>query len=262
MGTIKFKDNKVKAGVGFLCEDTSNVSLKETNSIDKKIKAKVFDDVAILYEDTAKRGENTATFIKNNGTTNVVYSNNAIHYLDSPSNTYKKIDCSLVENSKTILNKTNLYGVTFHKKSIDGKIFEIEKNNCKISLSSLCLQSRQNCCLEQEYSADECGQSIKDAVIIKDFQENADIEYIVESNKLKENIIVKAVSESYTYDFKLNINNLEVSLSEDAKNIKLINKKTQVVEFTIPAPFMFDANNVYSNDVIYDINYVSDNELS
>ena len=78
---------------------------------------------------------------------------------------------------------------------------------------------------------------------------NCDLEYLVENNRLKENIIVNAKSEAYEYLFNLNLGKLEARMS--GKQIELYDAETNEVKFLIPAPYMYDMANEKSDAVEY-----------
>ena len=89
---------------------------------------------------------------------------------------------------------------------------------------------------------------------------NADLEYVLSGNNIKENIIVKEKSDSYEYSFSLKTNGLKVRLSDDNESIELykevLNSNGQLeekVEFIIPSPYMYDANGETSEEVYYEL---------
>ena len=78
--------------------------------------------------------------------------------------------------------------------------------------------------------------------------ENTDVQYVVSSGFVKENIIVNDKSSlKDTYSFDIEKGNLTAVL-DDSNNLILKNEKKEVV-FTIPAPVMTDANNAVSYDI-------------
>ena len=83
-----------------------------------------------------------------------------------------------------------------------------------------------------------------------DIRENTDIEYILDGNNIKENIIVKAKSDSYEYAFKLSLTGLTAELDQGG-NVLLRDEKDKNIKYTIPAPYMYDGNGEYSYDAYY-----------
>ena len=76
-----------------------------------------------------------------------------------------------------------------------------------------------------------------------------DLQYILSSTSLKENIIVKQKRDSYTFELNLNVKKLTPTL-QDNGSIHFHNDGGETI-FTIPAPFMTDADGNYSEAVSY-----------
>ena len=87
--------------------------------------------------------------------------------------------------------------------------------------------------------------------IYADIYDGIDIEYILVGNNIKENIIVKEKQDSYTFSFELELSKLSAELKDGA--IILSDYDTGDKIYEIPAPYMFDANNVYSDSVEYSL---------
>ena len=77
----------------------------------------------------------------------------------------------------------------------------------------------------------------------------ADLQYIVETDKLKENVIVHEKQDEYVYRFALNLNNLTAVPQKDG-SIQLIDSKTAQPKFMVEAPYAFDANGEIAEDVL------------
>ncbi len=92
----------------------------------------------------------------------------------------------------------------------------------------------------------------RSSIVYNDIRENTDIEYILDGNNIKENIIVKAKTDSYEYAFKLSLTGLTAELDQGG-NILLRDVKTENIKYTIPAPYMYDGNGEYSYDVFYNL---------
>ncbi len=90
----------------------------------------------------------------------------------------------------------------------------------------------------------------KTFVTYEDVYNNIDFEYIIDGNDIKENIIVYEKQPIYEFVFNLNVSNLIADLKEDG-SILLIDTSTSEVVYHMPAPYMYDANGNYSNNVRY-----------
>lgn len=89
-------------------------------------------------------------------------------------------------------------------------------------------------------------------VYYEDVLPDTDLEYIVDIDMVKENIIVKAAQESYrySYTFALDLTGLYAQL-EDEGSVSLIDTATQERKYMIPAPYMYDALGNTSFDAAY-----------
>lgn len=87
------------------------------------------------------------------------------------------------------------------------------------------------------------------AVVYKNFLNRSDLEYVVTSNSLKENIVVYAPQSEYIYRFDLDSGGLMPAEQADG-SIKWIDpKKPDETVFLLDAPYMYDANDNESFDV-------------
>ena len=77
-------------------------------------------------------------------------------------------------------------------------------------------------------------------VLYPDILDGVDVEYVLQSLNVKENIIVKEPKNSYNYSFEMKLNGLEAELSENG-DVILRETQNEVVKYTIPAPLVYDA---------------------
>jgi len=92
----------------------------------------------------------------------------------------------------------------------------------------------------------------KSSIVYNNIRENTDIEYVLDGNNIKENIIVKSKADRYEYAFQLSLIGLTAEL-DPCGFILIRDSKTEQVKYTIPAPFMYDGNGIYSDDVHYEL---------
>ncbi|MCL2145466.1 MAG: hypothetical protein FWH43_08270, partial [Endomicrobia bacterium] len=206
-----------------------------------------------LYEDIEKREQNGKHYVANDGTATAIFQNQAVHYLDPADNKLKDIDNSLIDADGVLKTKANDFTAQFNKNPVNGRLFELTKKDCSVSLISHEAAAVKGA-LKLENKENE--------VILKNFKDNTDIQYIVESGRIKENIIINKKADSYEYNFDLNIENMTAAASEDGKTLQLKSKETGEVIFYIPAPFMTDANGAYSDLAWYEIEDQNKNTLS
>lgn len=82
--------------------------------------------------------------------------------------------------------------------------------------------------------------------------DNTDLEYIVISNNIKENIIVKKQQNNYVYKFTLKLNNLDAFKADDG-SIVIFDPTSAEVIYNIPAGYMYDATGEKSSLVDYSL---------
>jgi len=87
-------------------------------------------------------------------------------------------------------------------------------------------------------------------IVYENVKTNTDLEYVLDGNDVKENIIVKRAGGSYVYRFTLTLTGLTATLLPTG-NISLTDSETGEEKYTIPAPYMYDADGVLSYDVHY-----------
>ena len=101
------------------------------------------------------------------------------------------------------------------------------------------------------FTLDEAYENIKNSSVIEyaASDEAFTISYNLSGNTLKENIIVNSKSDKYTYKFSIDLVGLIPVLMDDG-SISLNNSDNESI-FTIPAPYMYDGDGSYSNNVTY-----------
>jgi hypothetical protein len=87
-------------------------------------------------------------------------------------------------------------------------------------------------------------------ILYPEILDGVDLEYVVNSCNIKENIIVKEPADSYSYTFEIQLNNLEAVLCEDG-SVAISDPSTDEIVYTIPKGYMFDADGAYSEAVGY-----------
>ena len=95
------------------------------------------------------------------------------------------------------------------------------------------------------------------SIVYNNIRENTNIEYVLRGNDVKENIIITAPCEEYEYVFQLNLSGLSAIMTENGE-VLLKDADTDEIKYVIPAPYMYDANGVYSYDVSYTLEQVKD----
>lgn len=173
------------------------------------------------------------------------YYKDNINYFDN--NSFKPIETTLIENENGFEIKNNSFKISFFKDIIDNKLLEIRKDNCKIILSA------KNSLFKSQNN---------NSIIYHDEINNIDLEYIVKTTKIKENIILNKDSDISNIVFQLYFENLVFCISNDGKCLELKNKENGKSLFSIPSPYMIDKNGVMTDEIYYEITQENDNLLT
>lgn len=84
--------------------------------------------------------------------------------------------------------------------------------------------------------------------------DGTNLQYVITPSKVKENIIVTKTQDTYVYQFELDLDGL-IPVAQENGSIKLYeNKDDDEALFTIEAPYMYDANEETSFDVVMSLN--------
>ncbi len=86
------------------------------------------------------------------------------------------------------------------------------------------------------------------AIVYEDIFNNADLEYIVTTNSIKENIVVQRKQHDYTYSFDMDFGELVPIVNED-NSIRVVEPETEETVFFVAAPYMYDANGIESTEI-------------
>lgn len=231
---------------------TANVTIEPK---DKTQLQKELDDM--VYEVKSLREENVKHFRLADGTYQAVVYPEPIHMLNS-NGEWEDIDNSLSEQNGEIV--TGNARVKFAKKITgNGTIYTLHEKNYKVTVGL----NKETKKVEAKYNNttstfDENTtrleklttlDNLTSTIVYSDILDGIDIEYVLASNSIKENIIVKQKSDSYTYTFTLELNGLTAKLDNGC--IVLSDVKNDEVIYRIPAPYMYDA----IGDISYNVDY-------
>lgn len=78
--------------------------------------------------------------------------------------------------------------------------------------------------------------------------EGVDLEYVISSAKVKENIIVNSKRDDYSFKFEVNYGGLAPVVDEDGSIMFFGENKDEPV-YTIDVPYMYDANGEESDEI-------------
>ena len=225
-------------------------------------------DVYVLGEVIENRTETTKTFRMSDGSFIAADYGKTVHYADENGawldydNTWQFADAAADEDMAGYENKDADVRIKLANNSNSNNLLKLTFGDYKVSMHLV--DADKSKALEL-YPAPEKpeGNDIDAAstlhkfsagAIYKDILPDVDLEYIIYGGTVKENIIIKDISDSYTYTFELKLHGLTPSVDTEG-NILLQDETTDETQLIIPAGYMYDANGAYSDAVAYNITH-------
>lgn len=217
------------------------------------------DSEEVLYEETEKREENVKHFRMDNGTVKAVQYSSPVHFEKNGTwvdydNTLNEVDEDKFENSgkavknKDLINKTSDYSVRLSKKTNGKKFVRIEKNGYKISWYYS--DAKKTTAEIAETAEDDDPFTLEKAtstVIYPNVFKSTNLEYIIGSLGVKENIILNSKRAPSQFEAVYNANGL-LPVQINDKTIELRTEEGEVI-YTVSAPYMTDASGAYSDGI-------------
>lgn len=256
--------------------DASDIAAEPTNDIGASL-SDIIDTEAIsgVREVTDLREENVKHFALPDGTYTAITYANPVHRKDE-NGIWQDIDNTL--SMKAVKNKeryaTSDMRVSFSKAFSEGEaLFALTENGYTIQMapfswgsntgtSVMALTPSENKTVTvsntekrvetQRFDTIEEAAAVnnKSSIVYENVKTNTDLEYVLDGNNVKENIIVKSAGGNYVYRFTLSLTGLSAALLPSG-DISLTDSETGAPKYTIPAPYMYDANGTLSHDVHY-----------
>ena len=221
----------------------SNTSEGQGSANTKSTTPKPYTYYNEVYEETSLREESVKHFRLEDGSFVAAQYASPVHYLDEEGE-WQDIDNTLAEAGSEFA--TSDARVKFIKKTTgNGNIFTLHDGNTKITLSLAGANKKVNGIVSntEESETTEIGklmslEGLSSRIRYNDILDGVDIEYVLDSLSIKENIIIKEKKDTYAYTFTLSLNGLEAELLENG-DISITKNGEQ--KYTIPAPVVFDS---------------------
>ena len=243
--------------------DTGNEIVNDTIDAENALEETVFE-VTELREESVKH------FRLPDGTFVAAQYNNPVHYLDE-NGKWQDIDNTLTDSGSDI--STSNAKIKFAK-HIPGNenVFTLQNDNYKITMSlEGAIKKTKGVATNTVTEFDESAtvlqkkmtlDKLTSRVMYTDILDGVDLEYVLTSGSIKENIIVKEKADEYAYTFTLKLNNLTAVLDDSGGVI--ISKKDGTTVYSIPAPIVFDADGEYAEpeDAVYTLTSLGSGKYS
>ncbi|MGM9643495.1 MAG: DNRLRE domain-containing protein [Eubacteriales bacterium] len=212
----------------------------------------------LTFEIISLRGENVKHFHLPDGTYQAVVYGEPVHKLNSDGE-WEEIDNTLTVSDGAIA--TGDSRVKFAKKITGNEsLYTLHNGNYKVTVGLVGAQKKTEGVVANQSISEEGMtklqklinvDNIASSVTYSDILDGVDLEYLVVSNSIKENIIVKKPSDGYSYTFTLDLNGLIAKLENG--NILLCDSSSEEVIYCIPAPYMYDSEGNESFEAYYSL---------
>ena len=233
---------------------SENSSATENNTETAEKVAMTDEQNDAIYEMVSLRQENVKHFRLADGSYVAAQYNYPVHYKDE-NGEFIDINNQLVSSGSEFATENSR--VKFIKKIAgNGNIFTLHENNTKITMGLVGAEKKTEGVVtsgdnSDDYIEDALGkmtnlENISSTILYSEILDGVDIEYVVHSLNIKENIIVKERKDSYSYTFTIELNNLTAALSENG-NV-YINDNEGKTQYVIPAPVVYDSNKKYASN--------------
>ncbi len=233
---------------GALADDTVVASTGETETA---VNQEIFEAVE-------RREETVKHFRMPDGSFVAVQYDLPVHELDAQGD-WQDIDNTLSAEGSEY--STSNARVKFAKKITGNEtLFTLHEGNHKITMSLVGARKKvqgQVTNTQTEFGAEATQlqkmmtlDKLSSRILYADILDGVDLEYVVESRNIKENIIVKEKADEYAFSFEMKLNNAAATLCENG-DITITDPNTAEIIYTIPKGFMYDAAGAFSDAVSY-----------
>ncbi len=243
-------------------ENTLGVSLDDIDTTEP--------EAEILAEETSKREQYVKHFRMSDGSYRATQYEVPVHFIQDGEwtdydNTLTEVDADTEDgesaSNKDLTNTLADYSVRLSKKTNGKKFVRIEKDGYKLSWYYTKANKVTAKIIEITDDGDETTlEKLSSQVIYEEVYTDTDFEYIVGSEGLKENIILKSENTQTVFEAEYKANGL-TPIQVDDKTIELRADDGTVI-YTINAPYMKDANGEYSNGITLTLSSVKNNKFT
>lgn len=260
--------------------DSSIVS-EDVAVYDEPIDDNIIVNVTEPTEIVARRDRNVKHYLMPDGKMQAIVHGKAIHRKDE-NGKWQDIDNSLytVDNGVSSKFATKDNRVVFAKSYIkDQPLLTLSENGYSISMSHISDSITSNEHITRAANVDLTSKAATvkntstELVPIEDVKQiysrssvtysinrTVDIEYLLDGDDVKENILISSPQTDYTYTFKLELDGLYAELHDDGY-VNIFDSETNERQYVIPTPFMFDKSGAFSDDVDYTLTQSGDDYI-
>ncbi len=212
------------------------------------------EQAEIICEVEEKRDEYSKTYKRADGSFTSVLSQTPLHKRENGE--WMDIDNTLKSEDNSITNTDGAFDIEFPETITENEKITVSNGDESIAFSVKGIENADGIVATAETEEADIIKSDLNKTVsqitYENVDDNTDIQYVVSSNSVKENIIVSDKSSlKETYSFDIEKGNLSATLDNE-NNLLFKNAENETV-FTIPAPVMTDASNAVSYDIEVEI---------
>ena len=231
-------------------EGLNNDTVVSENAVSENEEISTYDPG--IYEVTELREANVKHFRLEDGSYVAAQYNYPVHYTDE-NGQFVDIDNRLALLGSEVVTSDSR--IKFVKKITgSGKLFNFSEGNTEISMSILNankgvygkVTNSSDSEEETELQKKMNLENLSSTILYEEVFTGVDIEYVIHSLNVKENIIVKERSGEYVYSFEMKVKNLTPTLLDDG-SISLTDNNGNI-KYSIPAPIVYDAAYTCANE--------------
>lgn len=246
-------------------ENTDNALGVSLDDIDT-----VQPEAEVVAEDNSKREQSVKHFLMSDGSYKAAQYDVPVHFMQN--NEWTDYDNTLVEvdadsedgepaSNKDLTNVLADYSVRLSKKTNGKKFVRIEKDGYKLSWYYTKANKVTAQISEITDDGDETTlEKLSSKIVYEDVYSDTDFEYIVSSEGLKENIILKDRGTQTVFEAEYKANGL-TPIQVDDKTIELRADDGTVI-YVISAPCMTDSNGEASNGIALSLSNIKNNKFT
>ena len=224
----------------------------------------------VVAEDNSKREQSVKHFLMSDGSYKAAQYDVPVHFMQN--NEWTDYDNTLVEvdansedgesaSNKDLTNVLADYSVRLSKKTNGKKFVRIEKDGYKLSWYYTKANKVTAQITETADDGDETTlEKLSSQIVYEDVYSDTDFEYIVSSEGLKENIILKDRGTQTVFEAEYKANGL-TPIQIDDKTIELRADDGTVI-YVLSAPCMIDASGETSNGIALSLSNIKNNKFT
>ena len=199
------------------------------------------------HEAVELREESVKHFKVEDGSYVAAQYNYPVHYADDDGK-WQDIDNTLASAAGGVFATPNARIKLAKKITGNETLFALKDGNTKLSFGLIgaakgtvgTVTNGEDSSSDTELQKMMNLEKLSSSVVYENILPGADLEYVIDSLHIKENIIVKEKNSSYSYSFSMKLNGMSAELDENG-DVNIYNEDSGEIQYKIPAPVVFDS---------------------